>query len=374
MIPGCATEQGTARYRERFADRLPDHFRQVHGLWLSSLGLGTYLGEADARYDGYYGETVTRALGLGINVIDSAVNYRHQRSERSAGQAIAALIAQSKLSRDEFFVATKGGFLTFDGSPPEDPASYFYEQVIRSGLALEQDVAAECHVMTPKYLAHQIEVSRRNLGLETIDLYYLHNPETQLSRVDRPAFYGRLKEAFVALEQAVAAEKVRFYGTATWNAYRVAPESGEAVDLNQVLRAAEEAGGSGHHFRAVQLPFNLAMPEALVGRTQRLDGQLVPFLRLATGRNLMVFASASLLQGQLAEGIPPELARRFPQLATDAQRALQFVRSTPGITCALVGMSSVEHVEQNVATATVPPLSLEQYRALFAAAGSEQGA
>ncbi|HLI30448.1 MAG TPA: aldo/keto reductase, partial [Terriglobia bacterium] len=268
LIPGCATEQGTARYRERFADRLPDHFRQVHGLWLSSLGLGTYLGEADARYDGYYGQTVTRSLESGINVIDSAVNYRHQRSERSAGQAIAALIAQGKLSRDEFFVATKGGFLTFDGSPPEDPASYFYEQVIRSGLALEQDVAAECHVMTPKYLAHQIEVSRRNLGLETIDLYYLHNPETQLSRVDRPAFYECLKGAFAALEQAVAAGKIRFYGTATWNAYRVAPESREAVDLNQVLRAAEEAGGSGHHFRAVQLPFNLAMPEALVSRTQ----------------------------------------------------------------------------------------------------------
>ena len=372
LIPGHATEEGTARYRERFAACLPGHFRQAQGLWLSSLGLGTYLGEADARTDSLYGEAVMCALDRGVNVLDSAVNYRHQRSERSVGHAIASLVSQGILARDEFFVATKGGFLTFDGSPPEDPSSYFYEQVIRSGLAVEQDVAADCHVMTPRYLAHQIEVSRRNLGLETIDLYYLHNPETQLSQVDRAAFYYRLKDAFIALEGAVAAGKIGFYGTATWNAYRVSPEAAESVDLHQVLQAAAEAGGAGHHFRAVQLPFNLAMPEALVTPTQRLDGQFVPFLGAASAQGLMVFASASLLQGKLADGIPDELAQRFPQLATDAQRALQFVRSTPGITCALVGMSSMEHVEQNIATATVAPLNPDQYRALFASAARGQ--
>ncbi|MGH9359033.1 MAG: aldo/keto reductase [Terriglobia bacterium] len=370
FITGYATEQGTARYRSRFASRLPGHFRQAHGLWLSSLGLGTYLGEADSDYDTRYQDAAARAIDRGINVIDSAVNYRHQRSERSVGQAIALLIKQGRLSRDELFVSTKGGFLTFDGSPPDDPSSYFYDQVIRSGLAREQDVAADCHVMTPEYLAHQVDVSRRNLGLETIDLYYLHNPETQLSRRDRPAFYRTLKDAFVALEEAVAAGKIRFYGTASWNAYRVAPESAEAVDLNQVLAAAEMAGGLGHHFRAVQLPFNLAMPEALVTPTQSMDAQLVPFLRRVSGQGLMVFASASLLQGQLTSGIPQDLARRFPLLATDAQRALQFVRSTPGITSALVGMSSLEHVDQNVATANTPPLNSDQYRALFGGGSS----
>ncbi len=368
LIQGYATGQGTARYRDRFAGRFPGHFRDTDGLWLSSLGLGTYLGEADAAYDARYRDATARAIDRGINVIDSAVNYRHQRSERSIGQAIASLIEQGKLSRDELFVSTKGGFLAADGSSPEDPPSYFYDQVIRSGLAQEQDVAADCHLMTPKYLAHQLDVSRKNLGLETIDLYYLHNPETQLGRRDRPAFYHLLKEAFVAMEEAVAQEKIRFYGTASWNAYRVAPESPEAVDLNQVLAAAEAAGGPGHHFRAVQLPFNLAMPEALVAPTQRLEGQVVPFLRRISGQNLMVFASASLLQGQLTNGIPQDLARRFPQLATDAQRALQFVRSTPGITSALVGMSSLEHVDQNLATAKVPLLNQDQYRALFGSA------
>src|SRR5439155_26745115 len=83
---------------------------------------------------------------------------------------------------------------------------------------------------------------------------------------------------------------------------------------------------------------------------------------------LMVFASASLLQGQLSRGMPDELAQWFPGFETDAQRALQFVRSTPGITCALVGMSRPEHVEENLATASVAPLDVNGFRTLFARA------
>jgi aryl-alcohol dehydrogenase-like predicted oxidoreductase len=219
--------------------------------------------------------------------------------------------------------------------------------------------------MSPRYLEDQIEVSRRNLGVETIDLYYVHNPETQLSQVPYEEFYRRLTAAFVALEKAVAENKVRSYGTATWNAYRVEPDSKDAVCLTRVLDAAEKAGGKNHHFRAVQLPFNLAMPEPLVARTQPVNGKRVPVLQVARDLGLLVFASATLLQGQLSAGLPREMTTRFPSLTTDAQRSIQFVRSTPGITCALVGMSRREHVEENLATASSPPLSVDQYRALF---------
>ena len=79
----------------------------------------------------------------------------------------------------------------------------------------------------------------------------------------------------------------------------------------------------------------------------------------------MVFASASLLQGRLAEGLPEEIVKHLPGLDTHAQRSLQFVRSTPGVTSALVGMSRREHVEENLATARVPPLDFKAYRAMF---------
>jgi aryl-alcohol dehydrogenase-like predicted oxidoreductase len=365
LIPGCATAEGTARFRDRFAARLPGHFHRAHGLWLSSIGLGTYLGDPTADYDLLYRDAATRAVELGTNVIDSAVNYRHQRSERAIGQALTALISEGKVRRDELFLATKGGFLTFDGEEPPDPSGYFEEKLMSSGLVEPGDVAAGCHVMSPKYLENQIDVSRANLGVETIDLYYVHNPETQLSQVAREDFYQRLRAAFGALEEAVGQNKIRFYGAATWTAFRVGPESQDSLSLREAWRAAEESGGPDHHFRAVQLPFNLAMREALAANTQPLDGRYVPLLHAAGGLGLMVFASASLLQGRLAEGLPPQITRHFPDLNTDAQRALQFVRSTPGITCALVGMSRREHVEENLATAAVPPLAIEEYRALF---------
>ncbi|HEY6290923.1 MAG TPA: aldo/keto reductase [Terriglobia bacterium] len=371
LRPGYATPEGTARFRDHFAGHLPGHFRETRGLWLSSIGLGTYLGEPDSAADAHYRGAVARALELGANVFDTAVNYRHQRSERAIGQALSELIEGGKLQRDQVFVATKGGFLSFDGREPSDPNAYFRERFLATGLVEPADVAAGCHVMSPGYLTDQIDVSRRNLGLETIDLYYLHNPETQLVRGTREEFFERLKAAFLALETAVAQGKIRAYGTATWNAYRVSPTSQEALSLIDVLKVAEDAGGPAHHFRAVQLPFNLAMLEALDPSTQVMDDKPVPALVAARSRGLMVFASASLLQGRLADGLPPEIVQQLSGLETDAQRSIQFVRSTPGITAALVGMGRREHVEENMGTARVPPMAFKEYRAMFGGSGAE---
>lgn len=368
LIPGRATPEGTARFRDHFGGQFPGHFRDAHHLWLSSIGLGTYLGEPDAATDALYVEAINRSLELGLNVFDTAINYRHQRSERNIGEALAERIAAERLRRDEVFVATKGGFLSFDGKEPGDPNAYFRQRFLDAGLVRQEDVAAGCHVMSPEYLADQIDVSRRNLGLETIDLYYVHNPETQLERGTREAFYARLKAAFGALEAAVQSGKIAAYGTATWNAYRVQPGARDALSLVEVLRVAEEVGGPAHHFRAVQLPFNLAMLEALDPGMQILEDKPAPALVAARSRGLMVFASSSLLQGRLSEGLPAEIAQHLGGLASDAQRAIQFVRSTPGVTTALVGMSRRQHVEENLATARVPPLNFRDYRAMFAGA------
>ena len=365
LIPGFATPEGTARFRDRFVGQMPGHFREADGLWLSSIGLGTYLGEPDADTDALYREAVVHAIEFGANVLDTAVNYRHQRSERVIGSALAELIRSGKLKRDEIFLATKGGFLSFDGEEPADPEAYFRDRFVDTGLVQPADVAAGCHVMSASYLADQVEVSRHNLGVETIDLYYVHNPETQLQRGSREQFYGRLKEAFAALEAAAASGKIRAYGTATWNAYRVNPSAPDAVSLAEVVKAAEAAGGRTHHFRALQFPFNLAMLEALDPATQSLDGKPAPVLVAARARHLMVFASASLLQGRLAQQLPGEITAHIAGLRTDAQRSLQFVRSTPGVTTALVGMSRREHVEENLATARVAPMAFKDYRAMF---------
>ena len=365
LIPGHATSEGTDRFRRRFEAKFPGHFREFQGLWLSSIGIGTYLGEPTAAYDALYREAVTDALELGINVIDTAVNYRHQRSERAIAQALAAVISSGKVQRDEVLIATKGGFLTFDGGEPDDPSEYFQQTLIDPGLLRPEEVVAGCHVMSPKYLENQIEVSRNNLGISTLDIYYLHNPEIQAAHVAREEFERRMRAAFATLEKAAGEDKIRMYGTATWNGYRVRLDSPEALSLPDLLCLAEEVGGKEHHFRAIQLPYNLAMPEALSARTQHVNGKAVPVLQVAREHGMLVFASASLLQQKLTASLPAETHAWFPGFEKDAQRAIQFVRSTPGITSALVGMSRRVHVGENLGTAELPPLNLEQFRAIF---------
>lgn len=355
-LPGSATPEGTERYRRRFAAKVADgHFRRYHGLWLSSIGLGTYLGGEDDRTDERYRGAVIRAVELGCNVLDSAINYRHQRSERAVGEALRSLVGSGGAARDEIVVATKGGFIPFDGGYPADPRAYFQERFIGQGILRPEEVVAGCHCMAPVYLRDQLERSRQNLGLECVDIYYIHNPETQLQEVSRDQFRHRLRQAFLALEDAAAQGLIRMYGTATWNGYRQPPTARDYLSLAELVGLAREVGGAGHHFRVIQLPHNLGMPEALTRANQQVGGEWVSVLGAAQRLGVLAVASASILQGQMARHLPPGTSEAFRGLATDAQRAIQFVRSTPGVAVALVGMQQVGHVEENLATAAVAP-------------------
>jgi aryl-alcohol dehydrogenase-like predicted oxidoreductase len=219
--------------------------------------------------------------------------------------------------------------------------------------------------MTPAYLRDQVERSLKNLGLDCIDLYYLHNPETQLDEVPPAEFLKRLQAAFGELEKLAGEGKIKAYGTATWNGYRVPADSSEHLSLGQVLKAAEKAGGNSHHFKALQLPFNLGMAEAWGFPNQTLGSQTVPLLEAAKANGIAVFTSASILQAKLSRNLPSVVAEIFPGLGTDAQRALQFARSTPGVTAALVGMKHAAHVAENLKVAAVPPAPSGDLQKLF---------
>jgi aryl-alcohol dehydrogenase-like predicted oxidoreductase len=370
LIEGRATERGTARYAGRSGRAVvPEHFRIVEGgLRLSSVGIGTYLGREDDATDALYRRSVARALERSLNVVDTAINYRHQRSERAIGAALADLFARGAIARDEVYVATKGGYIPFDGEMPRDPAAYVTETYLRPGLVQPDDVVGNAHCMTPRFLADQIDRSRRNLGLATIDLYYLHNPESQLEAVERETFMRRLRAAFEAFEESVAAGKIARYGTATWNGYREPPDARGLLVLADVLAVAREVGGPDHHFRAIQLPYNLAMPEAFTRANQRIGTEMVSTLEAARRLDVYVMASASVYQGQLTRNLPPVIGEYLPGLSSDAQRSLQFVRSTPGIGTALVGMKSPAHVDENAGVAARAPIPWDQFKRLFHAA------
>ena len=139
--------------------------------------------------------------------------------------------------------------------------------------------------------------------------------------------------------------------------------------LPRMVEIAREVGGESHGFRFIQLPFNLAMPEALMLPNQKLEeGEPVTLLAAAAALGVTVVSSASILQGRVAHGLPETIREPLGSLATDALTAIQFVRSTPGVTTALIGMSNVKHVEENLQLAHIEPAHRDDFARLFSGA------
>jgi aryl-alcohol dehydrogenase-like predicted oxidoreductase len=371
MIAGQASAEGTARYRERYPTlQQAGHFRRAEHvpgageLSLSSIGLGTYLGEPDEAADREYTDAIVTALGIGVNVLDTAINYRHQRSERNIGTAVKRLADSGELRRDEILVCTKAGYLSFDADMPADPRGYFVKEYVEPGILDPAQIARGMHCMAPQYLADQMERSRRNLGIETIDVFYVHNPETQLQQVARDEFHERLKRAFAMLEEKAAGGMVGYYGVATWNGFRASPDAQDHLNLFELARLAEEVAGPQHHFRFVQLPFNLAMHEAYSLANQKSGAEKLTLLAAARELGIAVVGSATLLQGRLNSGLPQDVLQKLGA-SSDREAAIQFSRWAPGLAVSLIGMGHTEHVTANLRMASIG-LPSAKWESLFA--------
>lgn len=339
--------------RLRFADRFAsDFFRATtFGLDTSSIGLGSYLGDNTDADDAAYERAIRHGIQSGINLLDTAINYRCQRSERAIGSALQHAFAAGDATRDELVICSKGGYLPLDRTPPatrDEYREYLQREFIDPQILRPDDIVVGGHSLAPRFLRYCLAKSRQNLGLRTIDVYYLHNPEQQLGVIEPGALRDRLRAAFVVLEEAESRGEIGVYGCATWDALRVPPGTRGHLSLEELVHLAREAGGENHHFRTVQLPINLAMMEAVRAETQPLGGKLVSVVTAAEALGLTIVGSASLMQGRLTRDLPESIREHFPRCETDAQRALAFVRSLPGVTVSLVGMKSVEHVDANL--------------------------
>ncbi len=359
-----ATSASTTNFKNRFSNAANGYFRDAQGLSVASIGIGTYLGNWDAQTDENYVNSIVKYVESGGNVIDTAANYRFQRSERNIGRALQ-LLAERGFSRDELLICTKGGFLPFDNEPPKNVQKYFEENFVKTGIAGFDDLVGGSHCMTPNYLQSQIDQSLKNMNLETLDVFYIHNPESQLGAISKLEFELRLAAAFERLEQNRAQGKIQYYGVATWNGFRLQPSERNYHSLEKMWTIAEKVSGDNHGFRFIQLPFNLAMPEAFLLQNQQFNGEVFSTIEIAQNFGISVMISGSMMQGKLSSGLPSNIRVNLGSLETDAMTSLQFVRSTPSVTTALVGMSKPAHVEENMQLAQIPVATMEQYERLF---------
>lgn len=364
-----ATKEGTFGYLKKFGGYSKDFYRFNGELFFPSLGLGTYKPEP-YKEDNYiinFSEAIKTALRNGINLIDTAINYRYQMSEREIGEALAEMIEAGEIQRKEVIIASKAGFIPLDFPFPENPYGWIQETVVTPGLAEKEEIVIDQHCMSPKYLRWSCEQSLQNLGLEALDILFLHNPETQLGYIDAQTFYERIEEAFKLFEELRSEEKIGAYGIAAWNGFLYEEEHTEYISLARIVEIARRIGGEDHGFRYLQSPFNLAKPHAYAYANQKgEDGMYTPLMHACARFGITYMGSSPLLQKNLFKR---PFAAKIGELMrtsdlTDVTSALQFARSAGAIS-AVFGAVDPSHVMDNTILAYLPGAPIEAMETLM---------
>lgn len=362
-IEGHATPQGTKKYMENaIKNGFPaSHFRSFDNLKLSSLGIGTYLGQITPEDDRDLENAVFESVKSGaVNVIDTAINYRSMKSEKNIGNAIKKLIEEGIISRDQVFISTKNGYITNDGDfPTVDVLEYMQNMFISQGVIEPKDISSGYNVLNPNYIRKCIDKSLTNMQLDTIDLVYVHNAyESWVEDIDRKEFDEMIRKVFQVYEEYRSKNKISYYGMATWTCFRISHNERGYLSLEEMVKIAQDVGGKNHGFRFIQLPYNLAYREAYLLKNQSVgnDNNLT-ILQACNKLNIGVFTSVPLLQTKLFGAKIPDYLGYDNQLL----KIVQITRSTPNVLAPLIGQKKPNHVKENIQLAKVEPLTIEQF-------------
>lgn len=366
MLEGYATKEGTNRFAKRFQTNRDDFYKNLFDLTISSVGVGSYMPEPyrEESYIPSYKDSIKRAIELGVNFIDTAINYRYQKSEKEIGEALSEL----EFGRDELFIASKGGFLPLNYPFPPNPYKWIDEEIVESRLANRDEIELDEHCLNPKFIEWSLKKSLNNLGIETLDIYYLHNPEVQLGRVEYPKLLELIEENFKMLEESVERGDIRYYGIASWNGFLYEDTNREYLSLLDFFKVAKKVGGEKHHFRFLQIPFNLAKPHAYAYTNQQLeDGLFYSLFQAASALNIKVVTSSSFLRMNIFKKPFNEKVRALlgVEAMSDIHRALQFARSSDFVLSSLFSSTKVENVEHNLEIREMQKCSKQNFAKIF---------
>jgi hypothetical protein len=310
-LPGHATPQGTGTYVAKILASARTARPSSHGytalgstrLTTSRIGFGGYrisLGVDDHR------NALEKALQEGCNLIDTSTNYADGQSERLVGTVVKDLIAKRFLSREEIIIVSKIGYVQGNNlarAESREQAGKPFPEMVKYGEGI-------WHCLHPEFLEEQLILSLDRLGLATLDVCLLHNPEYFLSDAKnrnlsinaiqlkdlQQEFYRRLEQAFVYFESQVAAGRMQYYGVSS-NTCTAKPDNPESTSLSRMLEAAQsaaqQAGQAQHHFQVLQLPMNLFEAGALLTHNTGKDhSQTV--LSLAREKEIAVLVNRPL--------------------------------------------------------------------------------
>lgn len=348
-----ATPEGTEKFF-RSHNIHPDKQRKFDDLLISSLSMGTYLGAADEPTDENYINTILLGMAHGINGVDTASNYRMQRSEKMVKKILEKLPSLG-ISRNQIIISSKAGFIP-ESQLAESHEGYIRSRYVEKGILKQNDIFQGSHSIAPKFLEEEIENSLENMGLSCIDVYYINNPELVHLAAGKEVFDQKIREAFAVLEKKVEEKKIRRYGIATWNGLRQKPGTKGLLNLKSLFAMAQEIAGENHHFKAVQLPLNLVMLEAIKSPNQ--EDEKTP-LQMIEELGLSLTISSPLMQARVLS-LPERVFATMPKELSRSMKSLQFVLAEKMVSSAIVGMTADAHLHENIKTLQRPDWNEEE--------------
>lgn len=263
LLPGRATPEATKP--RSLASTFGSRRRRLHegGPWVSMVGFGCYrVGFSPALGGPESGATLEEALRRGVNLVDTSSNYGNGQSELLVGRTLAKLVAEGVVSREEVVLVTKAGYI--QGNNMELAKRRVVEG--RPFPEVSEFGADVWHCIHPEFLRDQVDRSRERLGVETIDVFLLHNPEYLLKKLEldgvpvaraRETFYERLGRAFSCLEALADEGKIACYGLSS-NTLGMPDDDPSSVNLKtcfEIAMACKPAHGESR-FKVAQMPFN----------------------------------------------------------------------------------------------------------------------
>jgi len=320
-VSGFATEEGTTQFKNRFPT-LTGEFNILGrtDLICSPVGFGTY--RCDVRV-AEHRAALTKAIRMGVNLIDTSSNYANGNAERMIGETLQTLISTNEIQRSEMIIVSKGGYIQGENYERISKIAADEDSDLSPGSELSELVRYSnglWHSIHPDFLKDQITRSLERLNLETIDVYLLHNPEYYIQAAIREripedevrdTYESRIQKAFAYLETEVSIGRIKWYGISS-NTF---PKSEDAIDrtaLERIWIAAQSSLGSNNHFAVIQFPMNLYERGGLLEKNQEKSTKsVIEFARekqlgVLINRPLNAFANNTLVR------LADYPAREFP--------------------------------------------------------------
>ncbi len=266
----------------------------------AAIGLGTYLGSFSDEDSKQYIDAITYAVKNGIAAIDTAINYRGMRSEKDVGNAVNALISSGAIKREDIAIASKAGLLFGDITSGRNPMKCLQEVLAPKGIQLSDfcEYDGLYQTLNPDFFDIALQLSLQNLGIDMLDIHYIHIPEITRAKLTDAEFYERIAKLFAWYEDKVAEGKIRYYGLALELCAMEPEEEKWYINVEKAGHIAREISNGNSHFKYIQIPYNIQYPYAATVRNQSYKGENCSLVDAAHQMGLRVIGSKPLCGGK----------------------------------------------------------------------------